>query len=96
MDIEILEKLHNVHDNMILGHMELAYNELTQILMDVKEGEETSDSYDEDYFDWLRSVGELDRYEAMLDISVDYAGCQKHRLSACDDLDKLRTRYTSK
>ncbi len=48
---------------------------------------------DEKFFNWLRNIGELDRYEAMLDISVEYAGDQKHRLQACDDIEKLKLEY---
>lgn len=49
--------------------------------------------YDEKFFEWLRSINKLDKYEAALDISEDYAGDQEHRLEASEFLDKLRIEY---
>ena len=49
--------------------------------------------YDEEFFEWLRSVDKLDFYEAALDMSEDYAGDQKIRLRASDDIEKLKEEY---
>lgn len=47
----------------------------------------------ETFFEWLRSIGKLDFYEAALDISMEYAGDQNYRLQACDSIDKLKKEY---
>jgi hypothetical protein len=45
------------------------------------------------FFDWLDNNGELDKYEAALDISEDYSGSQTHRLAAAEEVTNYITAY---
>jgi hypothetical protein len=45
------------------------------------------------FFAWLTSRGELDKYEAALDISEDYSGSQTHRLAAAEEVTKYINDY---
>lgn len=47
-----------------------------------------------EFFNWLKSIDKLDQYEAMLDISEDYAGDQEYRCNAYDDIEKLKWEYS--
>ena len=47
----------------------------------------------EEFFEWLRSTKQLDRYEAVLDISEDYTGDQKYRLDASNLLMELHKKF---
>ena len=44
------------------------------------------------FFSWLRSVGKLDLYEAMLDTSLEYDD-QERRLNADTDIKKLNKKF---
>ena len=46
-----------------------------------------------EFFDWLESIGELDKYEALLDISEDYVIDQTSHIRASEELDEIRSRY---
>jgi hypothetical protein len=43
----------------------------------------------EEFFKWAESIGRLDEYEDLLDISVDYAGDQDRRLKASNTLFEM-------
>ena len=50
------------------------------------------EEYNDQFFNWLRSRNELDKYEAALDISEDFTD-QAYRLKACDYLYNLEQEY---
>lgn len=50
------------------------------------------EEYNDQFFNWLQSRDELDKYEAALDISEDFTD-QGYRLQACDYLYNLEQEY---
>jgi len=50
-------------------------------------------TYESEFFDWLKEDGSLDKYEALLDHSEDYAGDQSFRLRAVGELEIIRDRF---